>query len=84
MQNLHELARQELAEEKAAVSRLFRFAVVPSSWDYVNPEKKEGRPLDVVRDLFFSPVWKVPFVDHADLPLLKVTRNGVEQSVDSD
>ncbi len=75
MRNLCELAQKELAStnEKAKVARIFRFAVAPPSWDYLDAEKRTGKPLDVVRNLFFNPVWHVPFEGHEQMPLLRIT-----------
>jgi len=70
MKNLRELAQLELAHDKEKVARLFRFAVVPESWDYVDPEQKTGKPIDVVRNLLFAPVWEVPHHGHEKMSLI--------------
>src|SRR6266487_2956046 len=75
MNHLCDLAQQELAStnEKAKIARIFRFAVAPQSWDFVEPETKTGKPIDVIRTLLFTPVWRVPFEGHELVPLVRVT-----------
>jgi len=72
MEVLRDLARLELAStnEKAHTSRMFRFIVVPSSWDYLDLEKKTGSPFAVAKALLLESGWAVPFVDHDLMPLL--------------
>jgi hypothetical protein len=74
MQHLCDLAKKELAStnERAMVARIFRFAMAPPSWDYLDPATKTGKPIDVVNQLLFSPVWQVPFEGHELLPLIRM------------
>jgi len=71
---LAELARVELAStgEKIRYSRMFRFAVAPSSWDYFDEKTKTGSPLEVARNVAFSKIWAVPFAGHELSELLRI------------